>query len=81
MSGCSITVVMPPAAADMVPVVKSSRSVWPGILEVGVHVDRAGHHDEPGRVDQLVGAVAAAPGSAIAATRPSSITTSAANTP
>ena len=30
VSGCSITVVMPPAAADMVPVVKSSRSVWPG---------------------------------------------------
>ena len=27
-----------------------------GILEVRVHVDRAGHHDEPGGVDQLVGA-------------------------
>ena len=25
-----------------------------GILEVRVHVDRAGHHDEPGGVDQLV---------------------------
>ena len=25
-----------------------------GVLEVGVHVDRAGHHDEPGGIDQLV---------------------------
>ncbi len=51
-----------------------------GVLEVGVHVDRAGHHDEPGGIDQLVRRRTAAPGSASAAMRPSSITTSAGNT-
>ena len=53
-----MTVVMPPAAAALVPVVKSSRSVWPGILEVRVRVDRAGQDHQPGGVDHLVGAAA-----------------------
>ena len=51
----------------------------PRVLEVRVHVDRAGHHDESGGVDQLVRAPPA-PGSASAAMRPPSITTSAAKT-
>ncbi len=73
-------VVMPPAAADMVPVVKSSRSVWPGSSKWACMSIAPGITTSP--VASITSSAPLRPApSAIAATRPSSITTSASNTP
>ncbi len=73
-------VVMPPAAADIVPVVKSSRSVWPGSSKC------ACMSIAPGITTRPVASISSSAPlrgawSVIAAMRPSSTTTSAGNTP
>src|SRR6185436_12587788 len=74
--GCSMIVVKPPAAADIVPVVKSSRSVCPGSSK-WAWVSMA-----PGRTTSPVASISSSapskvPRSAMAAIRPSSIRRSA----
>ena len=73
-------VVMPPAAADIVPVVKSSRSVWPGSSKWACMSIAPGITTRP---DASISSSAPLrkPWSAIAEMRPSCTTTSAANTP
>src|SRR3954467_5222124 len=71
---------MPPAAADMVPVVKSSRSVCPGSSKWACMSMAPGSTTRP-EASISSSAPLRSAWSATAATRPSSITTSAGNTP
>ena len=52
-SGMSTTQVVPPAAADAVPVAQPSQSARPGSLKCTCGVDRAREDAQPGPVDRL----------------------------
>ena len=73
-------VVMPPAAADIVPVVKSSRSVWPGSSKWACMSIAPGITTRP-EASISSSAPLREAWSTIAEIRPSCTTTSAAKTP
>ncbi len=74
-----MTVVIPPAAADIVPVVKSSRSVWPGSSKCACGSIAPGRTKSPDTSMRSSHAMIA-PCSVSPTMRPPSITTSAART-